>query len=233
MVTSKPLPMNDIKRCPVSDQTFSEEVVNVITHGLGAVLACAGTISIVKHAWLYGTGLHVFTTAVYAIAWIILFSCSTLYHYSRCLERKWHLRCIDHCAIFVVIAASYGPFMAHLVGGTKGYGMWIAAWVVAVVGILFKLKSRHRYGSYAVFGYLLQGWMVMLVFPAIYTNLSAAGLVNLFTCGFLISGGSALYNRESIPYHHGIWHMCVLIGSICLYYCVLHSILPGPLPIAG
>lgn len=216
-------------RCPISDQTPSEEVVNVITHGTGAVLAAVGSIFMFKYAWAHGTALHVLTSTIYSLAWILLFSCSTLYHYSRCLERKFLMRIIDHCAIFVVIAASYGPFMAHLVGGWKGYGMWVLAWIVAIAGSTFKFRSENRYGFFSVGAYLFQGWMVMLVAPAIFDGLTANGLAQLMACGFLISGGTALYNRESIPYHHGIWHMCVLIGAICLYFCVLHSILPGPL----
>lgn len=216
--------MNSSNRCPVSDQTPSEELVNVITHGLGAVLAVLGSLEMFQQAWQNGTALHVFTSSLFGLAWIALFSCSTLYHYSRSIERKWRMRLMDHCAIFVVIAASYGPFMAHLVGGWKGYGMWALAWCVAVIGTYFKCNSKHRYSSYAVFGYLIQGWMVMLVFPAIYASLTATSVVQLSLCGALISGGSALYNRASIPYHHGIWHVCVLVGSISLYYCVLNSI---------
>lgn len=221
------MPTKSSPRCPVSDQTSVEEIVNVITHGLGAVLAVLGSLQMIPHAWQHGTALHVFTSVVFCLAWVLLFSCSTLYHYSRSIERKWRMRLLDHCAIFVVIAASYGPFMAHLVGGWKGYGMWALAWLVAVVGTVFKCKSSHRYSAYAVFGYLLQGWMVMLVFPAIYAHLTLTGFVQLMICGALISGGSALYNRASIPFHHGIWHLCVLVGSINLYYCVLNSVLPG------
>jgi hemolysin III len=220
--------MTQPKRCPISDQTPSEELVNVITHGLGVLLAVVGAIAMVKWAWVHGTALHVVTSTIFSLAWIVLFACSTLYHYSRCPERKFMMRIVDHCAIFVVIAASYGPFMAHLVGGWRGYGMWALAWLVALAGSTFKFRSENRYGFYSVAAYMVQGWMVMLVFPAIWAKLSLSGLLLLFTCGALISAGTALYDRESVPYHHGIWHVCVLIGSICLYYCVLYSVLPGP-----
>lgn len=216
-------------RCPISDQTPSEEIVNVITHGAGAVLAAIGSLFMIGWAWEHGTWLHLLTSTLYSLAWVLLFSCSTLYHYSRCPERKVRMRILDHCAIFIVIAASYGPFMAHLVGGWKGYGMWALAWLVAIAGSAFKLYSKHRYGFYSISAYLLQGWMVMLVAPAIFDGLSFMGISQLMACGFLITGGATLYNREAIPYHHGIWHMCVLIGAVCLYFCVLNSILPGPL----
>lgn len=217
------------RRCPVSDQTPSEELVNVITHGAGVLLAIVGAIAMFEYAWTHGTALHVFTSSVYSLAWVLLFSCSTLYHYSRCLERKWRMRLIDHCAIFVVIAASYGPFMAHCVGGWRGYGMWLMAWILAAAGSAFKFRSENRYAFWAVFGYFVQGGMVLLVFPTLTQNLSTSGVLQLLFCGGLIGAGTPLYNRESIPYHHGYWHMCVLIGAISLYYCVLHSILPGPL----
>jgi hemolysin III len=216
-------------RCPISDQTPIEETVNVITHGTGAVLAALGAIFMIAYAWNYGTTLHLLTSTIFGLGWTLLFSCSALYHYTRCLERKFRMRIVDHCAIFIVIAASYGPFMAHLVGGWKGYGMWLLACLVAVAGCLFKWRSENRYGFYSVGAYLVQGWMVMLVAPAIFDGLTSTGLSQLMACGFLISGGTALYNRESIPFHHGIWHMCVLIGAVSLYFCVLGNVLPGPL----
>lgn len=215
-------------RCPISDQTPTEELVNVITHGAGAVLAAAGAVFMIGWAATHGTVLHLLTSTLYSLAWVLLFSCSTLYHYSRCPERKARMRIFDHCAIFIVIAASYGPFMAHLVGGPKGYGMWILAWLVAIAGTAFKLYSKYRYGFYSISAYLLQGWMVMLVAPAIFDGLSFIGSSQLMACGFLITGGAVLYNRETIPYHHGIWHMCVLLGAVSLYFCVLNSVLPGP-----
>lgn len=219
-------------RCPISDQTPTEEVVNVITHGAGAVLAAIGAVFMIPYAWTHGSALHFLTATLYSLAWVLLFSCSTLYHYSRCPERKNRMRILDHCAIFIVIAASYGPFMAHLVGGFKGYGMWALAWLVAIAGSLYKFRSENRYGAYSVGAYLIQGWMVMLVAPAIFDGLSFTGISQLTGCGFLISGGSALYNRENIPFHHGVWHLCVLAGAIFLYFCVLNCVLPGPLSAA-
>lgn len=215
-------------RCPISDQTPTEELVNVITHGTGALLAFIGAIVMVGWAWTYGTASHVVTSTIYSLAWILLFSCSTLYHHSRCLERKFRWRIIDHCAIFVVIAASYGPFMVHVVGGWKGYAMWAAACAMAVAGTIFKFRSEHRYGTYSVLAYFVQGGMVLLLFPSLFDGLTTTGLFQLVACGFLIGGGTTLYNRESIPFHHGMWHVCVLAGAISLYFCVLYHILPGP-----
>lgn len=220
--------MIPVYRCPISDQTPAEETVNVITHGAGAVLAATGALYMIPWAWTHGTWLHVLTSTLYSLAWVLLFSCSTLYHYSRCPERKERMRILDHCAIFVVIAASYGPFMAHLVGGWKGYGMWALAWLVAIAGSWFKLCSENRYGPFSLIAYLAQGWMVMLVATPIFDGLTFTGVSQLMACGFLISGGSTLYNRESIPFHHGIWHLCVLSGAVFLYFCVLHNILPSP-----
>lgn len=225
----EPRPATAHYRCPISDQTPAEEFVNVITHGSGALLALMGSIFMFRWAWAYGTALHVFTSTIYSVAWIALFACSTLYHYSRCPERKFRMRIVDHCAIFVVIAASYGPFMAHLVGGWKGYGMWTLAWLVAIAGSIFKFRSEYRYGFYSILAYFAQGWMVMFVAPAIFDGLTTKGISQLMACGFLISGGTALYNREAIPFHHGIWHLCVLFGAISLYFCVLNDILPGPI----
>ena len=145
-----------INECPVSNQTPAEEVLNVVTHGLGAVLAVIGAIVLAEAAWTHGTSLHLFTSSVFSASWILLYTTSTLYHFSRCLERKARLRVLDHCAIFVVIAGSYGPFMAHVVGGWRGYSVLLLAWLIALLGSLYKLRSESRYSNKSVFAYIAQ-----------------------------------------------------------------------------
>lgn len=215
------------ERCPISDQTRYEEMFNVFTHGLAFVLSLIGAMVMIQEAWEKGTALHVFTFAVYGFAWVGLFAASTLYHQSRYLEHKRTLRIIDHAMIFVVIAASYGPYMAHVVGGFTGYAMWTLVWIIAISGSLFKWFSKNRYGVYSTAAYFVQGCLVLMLFPTLYANLDAAGVGWLLMGGAMVAGGVPLYDWESVDFHHGIWHLCVLVGGFCFYCSVLYSVLPG------
>ena len=211
-------------RCPISDQTQVEEVFNVLTHGLGVIMAIFGAKFMIGKALELGTATHVLTVTIYAFAWIFLYSASTLYHYSRYPSRKQWLRIVDHCAIFIVIAASYGPYMVHTIADWRGYTLWVLVWIIAILGSVFKFVSEHRFGTLSVAAYVFQGWLVMLVFPTLLAELTAQALFSLIVGGLFITCGSVLYDRESMPFHHGLWHICVLIGSVFVNYSILISI---------
>ncbi len=214
-------------RCPISDQTPQEEFCNVLTHGLAFVLAVMGAIVMVEQAWTRGTALHLFTFSVYGASWVALFAASTLYHQSRYLEHKKTWRIVDHCMIFIVIAASYGPYMAHVVKGFQGYLMWTLVWIIAIAGSLFKWFSENRYGTYSTAAYFAQGLLVLMLLPTLMSNLDGPGVGWLLMGGAMVAAGVPLYDWEDVSFHHAIWHLCVLVGGFCFYCSVLYSVLPG------
>jgi hemolysin III len=202
---------------------------NVLTHGLAFVLSAVAAFIMVEEAWTKGSALHVFTFTVYGLAWVALFGASTLYHQSQFLEHKRTLRIIDHCMIFIVIAASYGPYMAHVVGGVKGYLMWTLVWIIAIAGSLFKWFSKNRYGFYSTAAYFAQGMLVLTLFPTLCANMDWPGVGWLLMGGAMVGFGVPLYDWESVNFHHGIWHLCVLTGGFCFWCSVVYSVLPASL----
>ncbi len=201
-------------------------MLNVLTHGLGFVTSLWGGWLLVEAAWTWGSLSHLLTSGVFAAGWIFLFAASTLYHHSRHPERKNRLRILDHCAIYAVIAASYGPYMVHVVGGWEGYSLLAAVWAIALGGCAFKLLSPYRYRFYNEITYCIQGWLVVLVFPILLTNLSPWGLT-LFLCGGLsFTGGLLFYAWKSLRYHHVYWHLAVFSGFLFIFLSVLFWVLP-------
>jgi hemolysin III len=158
---------------------------------------------------------------VYAISWIVLFGTSTLYHASSHMGRKAYLRVLDHCAIFTVIAASYGPFVLHALNDTKGYTLWFLSWVIAIGGCIFKVRSVYRYHVQGTWVYLFQGCMVLVSAPTLIAALSPVAFAWFALGGVALSGGTYFYIRDDIKYNHCVWHLCVLLGCIGTHIAVL------------
>ncbi len=213
--------------CPVSEQCPREELFNVATHLLGFVLSCMGLLSLWEINSLHGGSLlHHTTATLYGGSWVFLYASSSLYHASRDLERKRRLRVIDHCAIFGVIAASYGPYVVHVVGDWRGYTAWFVVWLIAALGCWFKVYSERRYEFSGVVLYLIQGWLVVLLLPVLLAELAWPGILWLLAGGLSVTGGLAIYVMDHWRYNHGLWHLSVVLGSICIYCSVAYSVMP-------
>ena len=163
---------------------------------------------------------------IYAVAWIVLYSTSTLYHAARDLERKAILRVMDHCAIFIVIAASYGPYVLHALADARGYTLWFLSWFIAISGCAFKIKSEYRYHVHSTWLYLIQGWMVTITMPTLVAALSTSAFAWMCIGGVFLTGGTYFYVRDDVKYNHGAWHLCVLVGSFGFYLSIL-DLLPS------
>lgn len=219
--------MHHPNECPISNQTPAEEALNVATHAVATVLAVVGAMVLVQAAWRHGTLLHVGTSALFGASWILLYTTSTLYHACRCVRRKFRLKVIDHCAIFVCIAGSYGPFVTHVVGGWQGYGVWALVWLFALGGCLYKWRSDNRYSAYSVAAYTLQGWLITVLFPQLWARLSFGAIALMWAAALAFSVGTAFYVRRAMLYNHAIWHCFVVLGNLFVYLCVFCYIVPG------
>jgi len=45
--------------------------------------------------------------------------------------------------------------------------------------------------------------------------------------GLLYTAGVGFFAWEKLPYHHAIWHVFVIGGSVCHYFAVLYYVLPA------
>ncbi|HEX32568.1 MAG TPA: hemolysin III family protein, partial [Candidatus Acetothermia bacterium] len=52
----------------------------------------------------------------------------------------------------------------------------------------------------------------------------------LFAGGLLYMGGIAFYGWKRLRFHHAIWHLFVLGGSICHYLAILLYVRPVARP---
>jgi hemolysin III len=205
---------------------LAEEVVNSVTHGVGLVLSLAGLVVLMALATARGTALEIAAFGIYGATLVALYAASTLYHGCTEPRRKRTLRVVDHCAVFLLIAGSYTPITLVSLPPGWGWTLFTLVWLLAAVGIVYKLRFLGRFPRAALGLYLLMGWLAVLALKPILTHLPAHGVILLFGGGLLYTAGVWFYVRDHLPYRHGIWHLFVLGGSIAHYFAILTAVLP-------
>ena len=204
-----------------------EELVNALTHGLGAVASAVGGATLIALALRVGDLWQVLGTAIYTTSLILLYSASTLYHAARSRVLKARLRVLDHSAIYLLIAGTYTPFGLGVLRGERGWSLLAALWVLAVAGVVYKLFLLERFPRLSTATYLAMGWLGVLMLPTMARLLPASTLLWLVAGGVAYTAGTVFFHARRVRYAHAIWHGFVLTGSACHFMAVLSQLLPA------
>lgn len=211
---------------PRKQQSYEEELANAVTHGVGLVLSIVGWIGLLLLSGLAGDGWDLAASAVFGGTLVFLYTTSTVYHCVRTPRLKRTLRLLDHIAIFLLIAGTYTPFTLVLMREGWGWSVLALVWGLALAGLLFKLFSVHRFHPAATTLYLLMGWLGVLFTDPMSAALPAGGLLLIAAGGLAYTVGTVFYGWHSLRYSHAVWHVFVLVGSICHYAAVVMYVLP-------
>ena len=203
-----------------------EEIANSITHGIGAALSIAGLVVLVVFAATQGDVWHIVSFSIYGSTLILLYLASTLYHSFPQPRVKRIFKIIDHSSIFLLIAGTYTPFMLTSLRGIWGWSLFGVVWGLAITGIVFKSIFISRFKKVSILVYILMGWLCILVVRQMIEHIPYLGLLWLLAGGLCYTLGVNFYAWKSLPYHHAVWHLFVLGGSICHYFSILFYLLP-------
>jgi hemolysin III len=206
--------------------TPREELANSLTHALGALLSVAGLAVLVTLAAWHGGAWHLTSVAIFGVSLVALYTASTLYHALRPAALKQRLRKFDHAAIFLLIAGSYTPFLLVTLRGPWGWSLFGVVWGLAIVGMVLKFWYAGRFRLFSTLLYLGLGWLVLIAFKPLLAALPPAGLKWLLAGGACYSLGTVFYLWKRLPYHHAIWHLFVLAGSVCHWIAVCGYVVP-------
>jgi len=203
-----------------------EETINALTHGLGAALGAVGLTALVVMAVLRGDAWHIVSCSIYGAALVLLFTSSTLYHSFRTPRVKHVFRIIDHASIYLLIAGTYTPFVLVNLRGRWGWSLFGVIWGLALAGIVFQVFFVHRFRLAQTLIYLAMGWLVVVAVKPLLARVPKPGLLWLLIGGLFYSLGAGFYLWKKFPYHHAVWHLFVLAGSVCHYFAILLYVLP-------
>lgn len=203
-----------------------EEVANATIHGIGALLSIAGLILLIIFSSLEGTALHVVSFIIFGVTMLLLYLSSTLVHSFPEGKTKDLFEIFDHSAIYLFIAGTYTPILFHLVQGVLGWTLFGVVWGMAALGVVFKSFYAKKFLFTSTILYIIMGWLIVLAWKPLQQHLSGNGLTLLVIGGVLYTVGTVFYVWRSFPYHHAIWHLFVLAGSILHFFVILLYILP-------
>lgn len=202
------------------------EPMSSYTHFWGAVASALGTVLLLVHCARAGSADPVFAAvAVFGFSLIALYSASSIYHYAMCgAGRLRRLRKMDHAMIYVLIAGTYTPLCVRFMSPAKLPLFLGALWLLAALGIVFKLVwlDAPRWIGTAI--YLALGWAIVVDLPA-FTAMPTGCLALVAAGGICYSVGAVMYilkkpNLSAQWGFHELFHLCILAGSACHFAAV-------------
>jgi len=202
------------------------ELANSITHGLGAVLSVLATVLLVVAAAVRGTARDIAGAAIFGATLVLLYTMSTLYHALRNQRAKRIFKILDHSAIYLLIAGTYTPFCLATLRGGWGWSLFGAVWGLAALGVAFKSVFTGRYELLSTGVYLGMSWMVLVAAVPLWHRLPGPGLAWLLAGGACYTLGVGFYSWHGLKFHHAVWHLFVLGGSLCHVVAVLGFVVP-------
>jgi hemolysin III len=205
----------------------AEEKINIISHACGFVLSLGAMIILLIRASLHGNGWHVFSVAVFGASLLGLYAASTFYHSARNPVLRKKLRVVDHASIYLLIAGTYTPFTVLVLQGSIAWIISSVVWGLAIIGIVLKLFFTGRFGHLSTLMYVFMGWVVVFAIKPLVAGLSSEGLYWLIAGGLAYTIGAIVYSIKKVHFNHAIFHLFVLIGSICHFISVYFYVLPG------
>ncbi|MFD1335129.1 hemolysin III family protein [Oceanobacillus iheyensis] len=206
--------------------TKGEEIANAITHGIAALLSIAGLVVLIVSSVFNGTALHVVTFTIFGATMVILYTSSTFVHALPKGKAKDIFEILDHSSIYLFIAGTYTPFTLLVIQGAMGWSIFGVVWGIALFGIVFKIYFVKRFLFTSTLLYISMGWLIVIGWTQITNNLESSGVYLLVAGGLCYTLGTIFYMWRGFKFHHMIWHLFVIAGTIFHYFCVLFFLLP-------
>ena len=201
-------------------------------HLLGVMFGIAATILLL----LYGhdTVWKVVSFSIYGASVIILYLCSTLYHWLPANDGGKHqvLRKLDHGSIYALIAGSYTPLCLVTLHGAWGWTLFGIIWGLALIGILVQSVYINVWRWLTTTVYVIMGWLIVVGVKPLLAALPLPGVCWLALGGIIYSIGGVIYtikkpNLSKTFGFHELWHVFVLLGTICQFMAMFFYVARG------
>ena len=164
-------------RIMIPKYTLGEELINAISHGVGALCGITALVLCIVKSCNPLDGFKLASSIVFGLSVTLLYLMSCLYHSLKVNKAKRVFRVIDHCTIFLLIAGTYTPFTIVSLRDTSGWWIFGIIWAMAVLGVVFAYVGLVEYVSvllrpvhpkqrvvYVVMGIIVVGFLTMSAF---------------------------------------------------------------------
>lgn len=190
------------------------------THFLGFLIVIPVFVVLLREAFLQASIAHLIGFSIFGLSLLLLYGARTVYHTLVVSEEKqFLLRQIDHIMIFVLIAGTYTPICLISLQGVWGSVLLVLIWILAAMGILWKMvwMQAPRWLSTAL--YVFMGWLAVIALVPLKQAVDWNGIRVLLYGGVMYTVGAVIYalkkpnpNWKHFGFHE-IFHVFVLLGS--------------------
>ena len=207
-----------------------EELANALSHLTGILFGVAALVLMIHYSLTRGTGWHLVSTSVFGVTMIMLYLSSTLTHILPVGRAKDWFFNIDRIAIYFLIAGTYTPIALVTLNGPLGWTIFGIEWGLALVGTFLILTRPGEFNkgvnTFYVVSYAVMGWLLLIAIGPIFRSIPLMGALWILIGGLCYTIGIVFYNIIKFPYHHLVWHLLVLAGTISHFFAIFFYIIP-------
>jgi len=208
-----------------------EEKINIWSHVCGLALSLIGLWALVMRAQQNDSGIQILAVSIFGLSMVCLYAVSALYHSAAAPRLRIRRRVFDHACIYVLIAGTYTPFALITLPPKTGYLLFFLAWGIALAGVVLKIFYTGKFDRLSTLMYVAMGWMAVFFLEDLAEVLSLEAIAWLAAGGIIYTLGAVMYSIERIPLGHAVFHICVLLGSLCHFICVYFFVLGASAPV--
>jgi hemolysin III len=213
-----------LKHRKLPNYNLVEELINSISHGLGALFGIVVLILLVLKSIKNSSIAQLVTGIIYAFSLIALYTSSTIYHAITHEFTKKVMQIIDHCMVYILIGGSYTPILVcsiMKVSPVKSIILLIVIWIIIIISIILNSIDLEKHKVFAHISYLALGWIVITILKDTYIALTHDGFMILLYGGIAYTIGAIIYGiGVKKRYFHSIFHFFVLAGSIIQFISI-------------
>jgi hemolysin III len=231
---TKPAEKKGCRRKKINEHmSRGEEVFNGVSHAVGIGIGISALVLGIVFGAVYNTGpdrtAAVLSMIVFGIGIIVLYSMSSIYHFMHECKGKRVLCIMDHCCIYVLIAATYTPYcvalLRHLPAGWIMFGL---VWGVGAIGVALNAWNMDNKGVriFSLISYIGLGWLAMFSVGHLLNYMNILGFILLVVGGVVYTVGAIFYVISlRKKWFHAVWHLFVLAGTLFHFMSILFFVI--------
>lgn len=208
----------------LSDLEIKKELANSITHFFGFLFGVVCIPILIAYSTFADNKAAVVGASIFGFSFLMVYGFSTLYHSINHPKVKTVMKTLDHISIYFLIAGSYTPFVLLFLFNSSGFTILSILWGLTFLGIIFKIFFVKKFKIISTLIYLAMGWMIVFMPGDLLGVMPSETFIMIAAGGASYTIGVIFYLWKKLTYHHAIWHLFVLGGSVSHYVAVLLAI---------
>ena len=199
---------------------IKKEIANSITHGLGFITFATLIPLLFVKASHYEVDYKLVGLIFFAIGLVAVYTSSTFYHAIMNDKAKLILRVADHISIYYLIAGTYTALLMKTIPFNKILWFIVILWSIVLLGTIKKIFLTGKYDTLSTIIYVVMGCMGLFQINTIMHYTPGKVLLFILLGGVSYLLGVIFYAWKRYTYHHAVWHLFVLTGSILHFFAI-------------